>query len=139
MAEPVLVGLLFADRIIIENNGKKGIIGTFNRFHAAQFPVVFPPWAIYAAVTNLVGKHRFELNLGADDNSQIVIPINGEFDVKQRLDIVELTPAIAGAVFPAQGRYNLMFSIDGEPVGARVLTVERVESKGSVDPGEPRS
>lgn len=127
MAEPVLVGLLFADRVITENNGKKGIIGTFNRFHAQRFPVTFPPWCIYAAVTNLVGKHTFELRLLSDESGQAVLPIAGEFDVKQRMDIVELTPTIAGAVFPESGNYNLVFTIDGEHVGARVLTVEKIE------------
>jgi hypothetical protein len=34
MKEPVCTALLFADRIIVENNGKKGIIGTFSRIFA---------------------------------------------------------------------------------------------------------
>ncbi|ULQ59869.1 hypothetical protein K7I13_00490 [Brucepastera parasyntrophica] len=92
MAEPVLVGLLFADRIITENNGKKGIIGTFSVFSAKAFPVVFPPWSIYAAVTNLTGKHTFSINLVHDDTMQVILPINGELNAATPEDVVELTP-----------------------------------------------
>ncbi|HUX21735.1 MAG TPA: hypothetical protein VMW69_10890, partial [Spirochaetia bacterium] len=58
-SEPVLAGLLFADRIITETNRKKTIVGTFNRFNAQKLPAVFPPWFIYAAVTNVTGTHSF--------------------------------------------------------------------------------
>src|SRR5262245_25181789 len=113
MSEPVLVGLIFADRIITENNGKKGIIGTFTQFHAARFPVTFPPWCIYAAVTNLIGKHNFAINLVNEETSQVILPIGGEMDVKERSDVIELDPVVTGAVFPAPGNYSLVFYIDG--------------------------
>ena len=129
MSEPVLVGLLFADKVIIENNGKRGIIGTFNRFYSKKFPIAFPPWAIYAAVTNLEGKHEFALTLVREDTNQVILPLNGQFDVRGRNDVVELTPSILGAVFPAAGTYLLTFSIDGTQIGARVLFVDVVKEK----------
>jgi hypothetical protein len=129
MSEPVLVGLLFADKIIIENNGKRGIIGTFNRFYSKKFPIMFPPWAIYAAVTNLEGKHEFALTLAREETNQVVMPLNGQFEVRSRNDVVELTPSIIGVVFPSQGTYILTFSIDGTQVGARVLSVDLMEEK----------
>jgi hypothetical protein len=129
MSEPVLVGLLFADKIIIENNGKRGIIGTFNRFYSKKFPIAFPPWAIYAAVTNLEGKHEFALTLVREETNQVILPLNGQFDVRGRNDVVELTPSILGAVFPKEGTYILTFSIDGTQIGARVLFVDVVKEK----------
>lgn len=130
MGEEVLVGLLFADRIITEKNGKKGIIGTFNRFHSRKFPVSFPSWAIYAAVTNLKGRHEFALNLVSEETNQVIVPLSGQFEAKNRTDIVELTPVIMGAVFPKPGKYNLTFHIDGNHVGARVLLIELLSKTG---------
>ncbi|RPJ08690.1 MAG: hypothetical protein EHM28_03595 [Spirochaetaceae bacterium] len=127
MGEPVLVGLLFADRIITEDNGKKGIIGTFNRFQSEKYPVVFPTWGIYAAVTNLTGSHEFAVNLVADGTGQVIIPIAGHFDVTAVTDVVELTPTIVGAVFPSSGKYTMTFHIDGNIIGARTLFVEQGE------------
>ena len=124
MPEPVLVGLLFADRVITENNGKKGILGTFTQFQAAQFPAVFPPWYLYAAVTNLVGRHRFALNLVSEDN-QVVVPLSGEFEVADALGVVELDPIIVAATFPRPGNYTLTFHVDGDFVGSRILTVRQ--------------
>lgn len=43
----------FADRVITENKGKKAIIGTFSIFHSPVFPITFPPWFIYASVSNI--------------------------------------------------------------------------------------
>lgn len=124
--EPALVGLLFADRIINEDNGKKGIIGTFNRFFAPQFPVNFPPWAIYAAVTNLQGTHKFSVRLvHNEDESKVVIPIEGDMNVPSIHDVAELIFSINNAVFPSPGKYNLIFSIGNEIVGSRVLFVDQ--------------
>ncbi len=123
MSEPVFVALLLADKVITENNGKKCVIGTFTTFHALSFPVVFPPWQIYAAVTNLVGKHSFALNL-VNEESQVLVPISGDFDVKDLSIVVELDPLITGAVFPKAGTYTLSFFVDGSIMGSRVLKVE---------------
>ena len=130
MAEPVLVGLLFADRVIEEKNNKKGIIGTFNRFFSPNFPVVFPPWYIYAAVTNLSGEHNFSLNLVHEATTSVVVPISGKFGVGSETDVAELTVLITQAVFPDEGNYTLTFNVDGFPVGSRVLTVERLKVSG---------
>ncbi len=128
-SEVVLVGLLFADRVIIENNGKKGIIGTFNSFQSATFPIMFPPWFIYAAATNLEGDHEFSLNLVADDNTdQVVVALSGHVSIKSRTDVVELTPGIIGAVFPRPGLYSLLFKIDAREVGSRILTVRELKA-----------
>ena len=130
MSEPVLVGLLFADRVITENNGKKGIIGTFNRFFAPKFPIIFPPWSIYAAVTNLIGKHSFSLRLVHCDNEKVVIPIEGQMDVKSQTDVLELTFNVVGATFPVAGDYVLSFSVDNELLASRVLLVTQAEPSG---------
>jgi hypothetical protein len=129
MSEAVLIGLLFADRIIIENNNKKGIIGTFTVFHSPVFPVAFPPWAIYAAVTNLEGKHTFALNLMLEETNQVIFSLSGDFEVEKLINAVELTPTIS-PIFPQPGVYNLHFFIDGQQVGSRNVLVELLSKKG---------
>lgn len=123
MGEPVLIALLFADRVIEEINRKKGIIGTFNRFYADKFPASFPPWFIYAAVTNLSGEHSFSLNLVFDKAQQVIIPISGKFKVDNNRGVVELIFPIFKAIFPEEGIYTLTFNIEGIPVGSRILEV----------------
>jgi len=123
MHNPILIGLLFADKIITENNGKKGIIGTFSIFNGKKFPAVFPPWSLYAGFTNIEGNHEFAINLVKDDTDQVVLPLSGNFDSKSLDAVIELTFTIGGIVFPGPGVYNLVLSIDGKQVGARILTV----------------
>lgn len=130
--EPALVGLLFADRVITEENGKKGIIGTFNRFISPQFPVNFPPWAIYAAVTNLQGSYHFRLELSSMETENVVFPITGDFTIQSLNDVAELVFQISNAVFPEPGRYSLGFSINGELIGSRILYVDRRDNPPQV-------
>jgi hypothetical protein len=131
MAEPVLVGLLFADHIIEEVNHKKGIIGTFSRFYAERFPASFPPWFIYAAVTNLSGEFGFSLNLVYDKMQQVILPVNGKFQVDNARSVVELVFPVFRAVFPEDGIYTLTFNVDGNSIGSRVLEVfKREEEQG---------
>mgnify|MGYP001213347726 CR=1 FL=1 len=129
MGEPVLVGLLIADRVIEEKNGKKGIIGTFTTFNAPSFPVSFPPWFIYAAETNLAGDHDFAINLVHALTNQVAVGISGKFSAASTDQVVELIIPIMKAVFPSEGKYDLTFQVDSAPLGARVLSV--VHAKGS--------
>jgi hypothetical protein len=126
MSEPVLIALLFADRVITEEgNHKKSIIGTFSRFYSDKFPITFLPWFIYAGVTNLNGEFNFSFNLVYDKAQQVVVPIGGRFKVEGIRNIVELVFPIIGAVFPDEGVYTLTFNIEGMPVGSRILEVLR--------------
>ena len=127
MKEPVLLALIFADKVITEDNGKKGIIGTFTRFHSPQFPVVFPPWSIYVAFTNIQGSHKFSFELIHTEDDKVIFPLQGDFNVSAVDETVELGINIAGVTFPEPGKYYLVFKVDGTVVGARFLQVVRVD------------
>ena len=129
MPEPVFVGLLFADRVITEDNKKKGIIGTFSRFSARQFPALFPPWFIYAAATNLEGQHTFSLNVVSDRTQQVVFSAGGGVTVDEPRMVVELVIQVANLVFPEAGIYGVLFFIDGVQTGARILEVLKVDAQ----------
>ena len=123
MAEPVFVALLMADRVITEDNQKKGIIGTFTRFTVRQFPALMPPWFIYAAVTNISGEHSFSVNLVSDTTQQVIFSAGGKVNVDNPRRVVELVIQVANVAFPHQGSYVVLFNIDGQQMGSRVLEV----------------
>ncbi|EPG74359.1 hypothetical protein LEP1GSC058_2369 [Leptospira fainei serovar Hurstbridge str. BUT 6] len=129
-SEPVLLALLFADRVITEDNGKRGIIGTFTKFFAQQFPVVFPPWGIYICVTNLTpGDHEFTLELEFADTSEKIMGVGGTIRVNNGAEPVEIGIPIPHAVFPREGRYILLLRIGGDIVGSRPLWVDQVPAQ----------
>jgi hypothetical protein len=136
MTEPVFVALLAADRVITEDNGKKAIIGTFTQFNARQFPAVFPPWFVYAAVTNLAGPHSFSLNVVNDETQQVVFSAAGQFTVDQPRKVVELVVPMLNVVFPIPGTYNMLFNVDGQQIGSRLLETAKVDAPPH-HPGTP--
>lgn len=138
MTEPVFVALLVADRVISEDNGKKGVIGTFTQFNALQFPARFPPWFVYAAVTNLVDEHSFSLNVVNDETQQVVFSAAGQFRVDRPRKVVELVVPVVNVVFPSPGTYNLLFNIDGQQLGSRLIETAKVDAPPRPGtPGQP--
>ena len=133
MGEPVFLALLTADRVIVEKNDKKGIIGTFNRLASPKFPARFPPWWIYASVTNLVGPHSFALLLIEDDSGNKIFSATGSVEIQSVSHVVELTIPVAKCTFPGAGSYTVLFELDGNQVGARVLKVDRLIAPPTTD------
>ena len=128
MPEPVFVALLLADRVITEDNQKKGIIGTFTQFTVRQVPAGLPPWFVYAAVTNLAGEHPFSLNLVVDRSQQVIFSAGGTLRVDEPRRVVELVIPVPGVVFPEAGTYNVTFHVGGEQIGSRILDVVLAEA-----------
>ena len=137
MPEPVFVALLLADRVITEDNQKKGIIGTFTQFTVRQVPAGLPPWFIYAAVTNLSGEHPFSLNLILDKSQQVVFSAGGTLTVDSPRRVVELVIPVPNVVFPEAGTYVVSFHVSGEQIGSRVLDV--VIGEPPRPPGAPHA
>jgi len=127
MTEPVFVALLLADRVITEDNQKKGVIGTFTQFTVRTLPAGLPPWFIYAAVTNLAGEHSFSVNLVFDRSQQVIFSAGGKVSVDDQRRVVELVIPVPNVVFPEQGTYDVLFNIDGEQIGSRILDVVMAE------------
>ena len=124
MGEPVCHALLMADRVIVENTGKKGLIGVFGRFNFPDFPVVAPQWFIYALITNIAGKHEFSLNLVRDETQAVILPIAGEIDIPNEDAEVELVLPINNLRIPRPGSHTLTLNVDGYPLASRILRIE---------------
>jgi hypothetical protein len=128
--EPVCYALLFADRVITENNGKRGLIGVFGAFNFQSFPALSPPWFIYAGVTNLRGTHEFSLNLVRDDAQHVLLPIAGEINAERADRDSEFIFPIMNLVFQKPGVHFLTFNIDGTQMASRILRVNEYSPSG---------
>lgn len=123
MTEPVFHALLLADKVIIENNGKKGLIGVFNIFRFPSFPANSPSWFIFLSVSNLHGKHSFSINLTLDEAQIVVLPIGGELESKDLNAEIELIIPVKTVSFPKAGTYTLTVNVDGKSLASKVLNV----------------
>lgn len=123
MGEIVFHALLLADKVIEEKNGKKGLIGVFNRFHFPSFPANSPPFFIFVSISNIGGKHSFSLNMTLDEAQIVVLPIGGELEAKDSNSEVEMVFPVKGVNFPKEGVYSITFNIDGQPVASKSIRV----------------
>ena len=123
--------LLFADKIIQENNGKKGLIGVFSNFNFPKFPAGVPQWFIFIAITNLIGEHTFSMNLVHDDDQLVILPMGGDLKIPEESPGTEIVIPVQGLSFPKEGDYVLTFNIDGQQIANRTLPVKLVKQEGS--------
>ena len=122
--EIVLHAIVFADKAIEENNGKKGLIGIFQSFNFARFPTVAPTWYVYVAFGNVAkGRHDVTVNVLHDDTGSVIVRSHGEVQVRTPAADVELVFPMAGAAFRAPGVHWLTVTLDQAQIGSRVLHV----------------
>ena len=122
--EIVLHAIVFADKAIEENNGKKGLIGIFQSFNFARFPTVAPTWYVYVALGNVSkGRHDVTINVIHDDTGSVIVRSHGQVQVRTSAADVEVVFPMAGAAFRAPGVHWLTVTLDQTQVGSRVLHV----------------
>ncbi len=122
--EIVLHAIVFADKAIEENNGKKGLIGIFQSFNFARFPTVAPTWYVYVALGNVSkGRHDVTVNIVHDDTGSVIVRSHGEVQVRTSAADVEIVFPMAGAAFRAPGLHWLTVTLDQTQIGSRVLHV----------------
>lgn len=130
MSEVVVYGLLFADKVIIEQQtSKKSAIGIFTEFNSTRFPTQNPPWHILCMLGNLsAGQHQFGINISHDGSTAVVWSAGGEFELPTSGMNLELSLEVA-TQFPRPGRYTVSVHVDGSqtPVLARGIEVNKIE------------
>lgn len=122
-SEPVVLALIFADKIITENNGKKGLIGVFTGLNPPNLPFTLPSWGLYISLTNIEGEHTFSINLVHRDSGQNVLAMGGKLKSEKRQDIIEMPISIGGTVFTLLGVYDLVFQLGEAIAASRTLEV----------------
>jgi len=124
MMEWVVQALLTADKVIEERNGKKAIIGIFDRIHIDTFPGTgIPPWNIYTSIANLSeGEHNFAVNIVYNDTSAAIFGASGTLNVNDQDAMTEVVIPVS-VVFPGPGAYTVSLHIDGDQCLSRIIRV----------------
>ena len=123
MPEIVFNALLLADRVLTEDNGKKGILGIFNKFNFPNLPAVAPPWFVYASFENLVGQNEFTVNIAQKESQEVVFSAGGQVDIQDPTQGIEIAIPVPPVRFGRSGKYLLVFLLNGKDVASRVFEV----------------
>lgn len=118
--------LLIADRVIKEDNGKRGIIGSFNTFNFPVFPVKAPPFFVYANLEDFQGEQEFSVTIVRSGAELVVFSAGGEIRFKEGDAEAELIFPALGVVFPKDGIYYLILKIGNSQYGSRKIIVNRL-------------
>ncbi len=122
--------LLMADRVIQENNGKRGIIGSFNTFNFPTFPATAPPFFVYANVEDFEGAHEFSVTIAREGAELVVFSAGGEIRFESGKEAELILPAF-GVTFPKEGVYNLIFRVGHNQYGSRRIIVNTKQAGGT--------
>ena len=125
MSEMVLNAFLIADKVIVEDNNKRGIIGIFDVFNLKDFPGVTPTWYIYASITNITGKHQFVFDLLFSKTSENIFKISGEFESKSKKVVIDLIIPVPPVKFLKGGDHMLNLIINDKLIASRYLLVQK--------------
>ena len=123
MYEVVVHAFLCCDRIITENNGKKGLIGVFQSFQFPSVPSPPVPWFIYGALGSVSrGTHEFSVTVTHGQSSQEVASRSGEIHVAGEREDVELVLPVT-CNFDHFGAYVITLEVGDGLVASRILRV----------------
>jgi hypothetical protein len=124
--------LLIADRVIKEDNGKRGIIGSFNTFSFPSFPSAAPPFFIYANLDDFEGEVEFSVSIVREVAELVIFSAGGEMRFGQAGGEAELIIPVAGVVFPKEGNYNLVLKVGHYQQGSRRIIVNRMPTQQQI-------
>jgi len=118
--------LLMADRVIREDNGKRGIIGSFNTFNFPVFPFTAPPFFVYANLEDFSGSHEFSVTIAREGAELVVFSAGGEIQFQDGNREAEILVPAFGVTFPKEGAYNLILRIGNSQYGSRRLIINKL-------------
>jgi hypothetical protein len=118
--------LLLADRVIREDNGKRGIVGSFNTFNLQTFPAPVPPFFIYANLEDFSGKHEFSINIVREGADFVILSTGGEIDFVETGKEADIVIPVSGLQFPKEGLYNVILKVGNYQYGSRRLIVNKL-------------
>lgn len=125
--EIIVHAFLTADRVITEDNGKKGIIGIFNMFNFPRFPAQAPPWFAFIALDNITGHNEFTINFVHQETQQVMFSAGGAFDVNGPLPAAAIPLPIPSLVFQRPGPYVLSFVLNTREIVTRIIQVNQIQ------------
>ncbi|QDT35083.1 DUF6941 family protein [Thalassoglobus polymorphus] len=124
---PYPLALVVADYVHRDpSTGKMTIIGTFSMIGGAEFPLVHPVMAVYAALTDGRGKMKVKLELiDVDEEREPIFSQEVEADFVDPRMILEINFHATNLQFVHSGEYRLQLSANEEfLVERRIIVLE---------------
>ena len=122
--KPIVLSINICDTIIRDEVTKKvSLIGLFNAIKADTFPSTHPLFHVYVALTNGHGPYKTSLRIVTVEKGDVLINIDGDLNLANPLQVVELNIGLQGLRFSNPGKYSVQVLCDGEPIGARDFIV----------------
>lgn len=123
MFELVVHAFLCCDRIITEDNGKRGLIGVFQVFRFHRVPVTAENWFLYCSVGGLTrGVHDFSIRITHGQSSEEVFSCVGEIRIRREREDLELALPVT-CTFEHFGVHLITLEIAEEMAATRILRV----------------
>ncbi|HYG74841.1 MAG TPA: hypothetical protein VEK08_07555 [Planctomycetota bacterium] len=127
MVKPILLALVLCDTIIREaQTNKLSLIGTFNGIFASAFPCTHPSLSVYIAITEGRGRVPCKLRMTSLDNNQVIFELPGQIEFGGPTSVGELVFQLQQVQFAAPGVYAIEFWADGELLGSRKVSAQKV-------------
>jgi hypothetical protein len=117
---------LLADRVIREDNGKIGIIGSFNTLNLPQYPTTCPPFMIYANLEDFTGEQEFSINIIKDGAEVVIFSHGGEIQFRVENSEANLIIPVFGMQIPKDGTYKMILTIGGYQFASRRIIVNKI-------------
>ena len=128
--KPVVLSINICDSIIRDEITKKvSLIGLFSAIRAKKFPSTHSLFHVYAALTNGHGAYKTSLKIVNIEDSTTILHIDGDLNIIDPLQIVELNIGLQGVSFAKAGKYSVQIWCNDSPIGSRDFMVVNEEVK----------
>jgi hypothetical protein len=127
---PVALGLIFCEKVIIEEGTRNAtLVTTFTKVYADRFPSPPQHFVVYAVLTDGLGDATIELIITHLGTNETVYSRSLNTRFTDRLAEFRLLLRFQDFSFPESGLYQFTLLVDGEWVTQRRLHVaERKDS-----------
>lgn len=123
--------MIVCDQVIIDvQTGKQSLIGSFSVINTAGFPLTYPNFSVYVALTEGLGETPLRLRLvDVDEGRPAVIDRNFTIRFADPHQICEMHSVFHNTTFRAPGEYRFQLFCGDTPLMERRLLVRQVQPR----------
>jgi hypothetical protein len=128
---PVVHAILVCDMVIKEaGTNKHSAVGIFTDVFANKFPMTLNPLAVYACLSDALGRFDLAVELVDLARNKILGRVQGlKFESKDKLASHDFGIRFVNTVFPEAATYEFRLLADGRLLGAKKLRVRQLEAR----------
>lgn len=137
---PYVLAMMLCDQVIIDvQTGKQSLIGTFSVINTLGFPLTYPGFTVYIALTDGHGDTPLKVRLiDVDEGREPVIDRELKIQFGDPHQTCEMHTVFRNVVFPSAGEYRFQLFCQDAPLMERRLVVRQVTPRHR-PPGEGES